>query len=221
MADPDLIAALKQAKSKKMFFAFIPRGGMDGTLLVSKTKFPSNAIADAKQQIGGGNAVTGKCFVDGKAMVFQVAKVAPPTLGTVLKKVIKRDTGLALEPLIQLAGDADAEESANDAAEANGVAANGGTAFNLAVYQAARQKVMTGLRALAAKVAGTRHKSAAGVLKEINSILTGLPAKPGPKDVEKLRNYIATDGAITDVETVPDHFHDLDVRAPLLNAWKA
>jgi hypothetical protein len=224
MADADLIAALKQARSKKMFFVFLPKGGSDGTLLVAKTKFPSKAIADAKKQSGGGNAVTGKCFGDGKTLVFEVAKAVPATMEPALKKVIKRDTGLALEPQIQLAGDADADEQANDAANPNGAAANGAAAnggpFNLTVYQAARQKVVTGLKALAAKVAATRHKSAAGALKEINAILNRLVANPGPNDVTKLRDYIATDGAITDVEDMPNDFHDLDVRAPLLSAWK-
>jgi peptidoglycan hydrolase-like protein with peptidoglycan-binding domain len=323
MADAELLAAIKQAKSKKMFFAFIPKGGSDGHLIVSKAKVPPKAIADAKKQIGGGNAITGKCFGDGKSMVFQVAKAAPSTMGPALKKVIKRDTGLGLEPDIQVAGDADAEEEVTGAPatkaaapaaappapgaaappvappaqgnvlgiqkalqklgydpgkidgvmgphtkeaikkfqQANGLAADGivgpktqaalakalqgGTAapggapakpapgapagmppakgaaeFDLAVYQAAREKVVSGLKALAGKVAGTKHGSAAGVLKEINSIITRLPAKPAPNELDKLHDYIAKDDTITAAEEVPDHFHDLDIREPLLAAWK-
>jgi hypothetical protein len=245
--DVDLLAAVKQAKCKKMFFAFIPKGGADGTLLLSKAKLPPKAIAEAKMENGGGTPVTGKCFVDGKNMVFHVAKAAPATMGPALKKVIKRDTGLVLEPHIQLAGAAaDAEEQADDADTTTGPApaaapaapaaapaepaaaaargskpaANGSTAFNLATYQAARQKVIAGLKAFAGKVAATKHKSAVGVLEEINSILVRLPANPGPNDVDKLHDYIANDRIITDVEKVPDHFHDLDVREPLLSAWK-
>src|SRR5215471_11301873 len=111
MPDAELTAALKQAKSKKMFFAFIPKGGSDGQLIVSKTKIPAKQIADAKKQIGGGNAVTGKCFGgDNGAMVFQVAKAAPPALAAAVKRVAKRDAGLTIDPDFQLAGDADAEE---------------------------------------------------------------------------------------------------------------
>jgi hypothetical protein len=65
MPDADLAAALKQAKSKKMFFAFVPKGS-DGKLIVSKAKVPPKLIAEAKKEIGGGTAVTGMCFGDGK-----------------------------------------------------------------------------------------------------------------------------------------------------------
>src|SRR5207249_93746 len=73
MADVELTAALKQAKSKKMFFAFVPKGS-DGKLIVSKIKIPTKRIAETKKEIGGGNAVTGKCFGDGGITVFQLAK---------------------------------------------------------------------------------------------------------------------------------------------------
>src|SRR5262249_51004083 len=101
---------LKEVKSKKMFFAFVPKGA-DGKLIVSKTKIPPKLIAEAKKALGGGNAVTGKCFGgDGGAMVFQVAKAAPPALAAAVKKVAKRDTGLTIDPDFQLAGDAAAGE---------------------------------------------------------------------------------------------------------------
>jgi hypothetical protein len=111
MPDAQLTAALKQAKATKMFFAFIPKGGSDGQLIVSKTKIPAKEIADAKKQIGGGNAVTGKCFGgEGGAMVFQVAKAASPAMAAAVKKVAKRDSGLTIDADFQLAGDADADE---------------------------------------------------------------------------------------------------------------
>src|SRR5262249_31796060 len=115
--------ALKQAKGKKMFFAFIPKGGSDGQLIVSKIKIPPKQIADAKKQIGGGNAVTGKCFGNGSTMIFQVAKAAPPTMAPALKKVVKRDTGLTVVPDVQLAGDADAEDSEDLGTNVAGAAA--------------------------------------------------------------------------------------------------
>ena len=43
MADAELTAALKQAKSKKMFFAFVPKG-TDGKLIISKAKIPAKLI---------------------------------------------------------------------------------------------------------------------------------------------------------------------------------
>jgi hypothetical protein len=451
MPDADLAVALKQAKSKNMFFAFVPKGS-DGKLIVSKTKIPPKEIAEAKKEIGGGTPVTGKCFGDGGTMVFQVAKPAAPTLGPALKKVVKRDTGLTIDPEVQLAGDADAdgdvedieqgaeaaEEQADaaelkakaaadkarimerlaglvgpykdavanngpnaqrlqsllatvktcigkqqftqvsegldmleellsqtptpslgvdeeddmpageddvenvdqeaeadaddadegpagdddvddvdleaDAAELQAVAAadkarimqrlkalagpfkeavadNGPNAkrlqtlfatiktsidkeqftqatealdkleellgepgmpppgvldeddvpppaaqenapaadaapkeaagFDLTTWQTARPMVVNGLKALAKKVAATKHRSAVGVLKEINSIIAGLPANPGPNDIDKLEDFIRNDEAIIAADKVPDHFHDLDIRESLLKAWKS
>jgi peptidoglycan hydrolase-like protein with peptidoglycan-binding domain len=104
---------------------------------------------------------------------------------------------------------------------AGDVVAKKGTEFNLAIYQAARQNVITGVKALAGKVAATKHGSAAGVVKEINYIITKLPANPAPNEIDKLHDFIANDDTITAAEEVPDHFHDLDIRAPLLKAWKS
>src|SRR5262252_3360289 len=108
MPDAELTTALKQAKSKKMFFAFILKGS-DGQLLVSKAKIPPKEIAEAKKDVGG-VPITGKCFGPINDLLFQVAKQPPPTLSAALKKVVKRDTGLTIVPNVQLAGDADAAE---------------------------------------------------------------------------------------------------------------
>ncbi len=233
MPDAELKAALNLAKSKKMFFAFIPKGGSDGKLIVSKVKISPKQIADAKKEIGGGTAVTGKCFSDGKTMVFQVAKAAPGTMGATLKKVSQRDAGLTIIPDVQLAGDADAEEEAPGAAPAGASQAPAtpsaaapaqappAAAVNLGPWQAARQNAINDLKTLASKVAGTKHGSAAGVLKEINLIITKLPAKPAPNEIDQLEDFIRNDDTITAAEEVPAHFHDLDIRAPLLKALEA
>ena len=229
MPDVDLITALKQAKSKKMFFAFILKGS-DGQLIVSKARIPPKAIADLKKEVGG-VPITGKCFGPINDMVFQVVKDPPPTLTAALKKVVKRDAGLTIVPDVQLARDADAEEpeekgAAAPAAAPGGAPAPGGAAeapaaLDLGPWQAARQKAINDLKALAAKVAGTKHGSAIEVLKEINYIITKLPANPKPNEIDKLVDFIKNDDTISAAEDVPDHFHDLNIREPLLNALAA
>jgi hypothetical protein len=334
--DPALTALLKQAKSKKMFFAFIPKGGTDGKLIISKAKIKPNVIADAKKEIGGANAVTGKCtWEDGATVVFHVAKAAPPAMAATLKKVAKRDAGLAIDPEFQVAGDADAEEPETGAAPTAATPAPGATppaaaapgatppaaaglagvqkalqtlgydpgkidgvmgpktqaaikkfqqANNLAVdgiagpntqaalakalkggaaaaaapgaapgaatppttaaktpasapagataakkpasldlgpWQAARQSAINDLKALAAKVVGTKHDTASAVVKEIQSIISRLPATPAPNDINKLEDFVRNDETITAAENVPSHFHDLDIRAPLLKALES
>jgi WD40 repeat protein len=53
MPDAELTTALKQAKSKKMFFALVPKGA-EGKLIVAKKKILPKEIAEAKKEIGGG-----------------------------------------------------------------------------------------------------------------------------------------------------------------------
>ena len=223
MPDADLILALKMAKTKKMFFAFIPKGP-EGKLIVSKKKIPPKEIADAKKEIGGGSPITGKCMGAFDSMVFEVAKAPPATLAAAIKKVAKRDTGLTIIADFQVAGDADADEAETEegggaapppppsapagaaagAACAAGNAAAGASAnaaaagdMNLAPWQAARDNAIKDLKALAAKVAATKHGTAAGVLKEINFIITKLPAKPAAQEVDKLVAFIRQDDTIS------------------------
>ena len=117
MADKELAVALKQAKSKKMFFALVPKGG-DGKLIIAKKKIPPKQLAEVKKEIGGGAPVTGKCFGEGDTMVFLVAKPVAPMLAALVKKLAKRDAGLAIDPEFRLAGDADAEEPEDTGAAA-------------------------------------------------------------------------------------------------------
>ena len=345
MADEELKAALKLAKSKKVFFAFFPKG-TEGKLIVSKLKIPPKVVAATKKEVGGGPPVTGKCFAEGNTMVFQVIKAPPGTMAATIKRIVKKETGLAIVPDFRLASAADVEEEDTGAAEgaaapaappppgkpapaapptpgkpgaappagqgnvmqfqkalqtlgynpgkidglngpntqtavkafqkdhnltvdgivgrntqaalaaalkskaAAGAGAPAGAdataapgvkeppppgvktppppppspaqpaGFDLPTYQAARQTVISSLKSLAGKVAGTKHGSAAGVLKEINTIIAKLPASPKANELDKLRDFIAHDEIIAAAEDVPDHFHDLDIKEPLLKAWK-
>jgi hypothetical protein len=216
-AELDLAAMLRMAKGKKMFFAFVPKG-MDGRLLVSKTKIPPKLIVEAKQEIGASVVVKGKCFGPINNMVFQVAKPAPATLAAAIKKVAKRDAGMNLIADFQVAADAESEEETADGATAGAPAAGPATLPNLAIWQAARQKAINELKALATKVAATRHGTAVDVIKEIHGIITRLPASPKANEIDKLEQFLRTDGTITDVERCPAEFHAFSIREPLLQA---
>jgi hypothetical protein len=223
MADANLAAGLKQAKSKKMFFAFVGKGA-DGKLIVSKTKVSPKDIAAAKKETGGSMAVTGKCFGDGSSLVFLVAKPAAATLAAALKKAAHRDAGLTISPDVQLAGDADDDGDTSAAASASPATPAGGVQappLNLAPWQAARQNAINDLKALATKVAGTKHKDAAGVLKEIQSIITNLHPNPAPSEIDTLEAYIRHEDVITAAEEAPSNFHSLSIRKPLLDALQA
>src|SRR4051794_19890107 len=108
--DAELLANLKKAKSKKMFFAFVPKGPSDGQLLVRPAKIAPKDVAAVKKELSGGNPITGKCTWDDSGLNFVVNKEPPATLPACIKKVVKRDTGLTVVANFQLAGDADAEE---------------------------------------------------------------------------------------------------------------
>jgi hypothetical protein len=109
MSDVALQKALKQAKTKKMHFAFVPKGN-DGKLIVAVKKIPAKDVADAKKKLGGSAPLIGKCFGEGELLVFQVAKEAGPTMADVVKKVAKRETGLTIAPEFRVAEDAEGEE---------------------------------------------------------------------------------------------------------------
>jgi hypothetical protein len=228
MADASLAAGLKQAKSKKMFFAFVGKG-TDGKLIVSRTKISAKDIAAAKKETGGSMAVTGKCFGDGSSsLVFLVARPPAATLGAAIKKAAQRDAGLTISPDVQVASDADEDEDTSAAATGTPASSAQAPATpapvpppNLAPWQAARQSAINDLKGLATKVAATKHKDAVGVLKEIQSIITNLKPHPASHELNKLEAYIRHEDVITAAEEVPGHFHSLSIRKPLLDALQA
>jgi hypothetical protein len=86
-----------------MYFAFLNRGS-DGKLIVSQSKIEPKEIEVAKKQSGGGTLVEATIFGKLNELFFKVAKPQPATLEATLKKVAKRDAGLAIVPIIQVAG---------------------------------------------------------------------------------------------------------------------
>jgi hypothetical protein len=96
--------------------------------------------------------------------------------------------------------------------------------IDLGPWKAAKQNGIDMAKALAGKVAATKHDLAGGVLAEINSIIgfvKKLPDTPAPHEIDKIVASIEGHQAITDAEGVPGHFAKVDIRKPLLNALKA
>ena len=57
--DEELKAAVKAAKGKRSYFAFIQKSASDGTLLVGKSKIPEKDITAAKKKNGGSTTLKG------------------------------------------------------------------------------------------------------------------------------------------------------------------
>lgn len=106
--DKELATALRQAKSKPMFFAFIAKG-TEGKLLVEKKKVSAKDISDAKKELGGGMIFRGRAKGEEGTIVFELAKEAPGTLAALTKKIIKRDAGLTLDVEYRVAADLEEE----------------------------------------------------------------------------------------------------------------
>jgi hypothetical protein len=91
-------------------------------------------------------------------------------------------------------------------------------------WKAAKQNAATVAKSLAGKVAATKHNLAAGVLKEINSIIgfvNKLPDNPSPEDIDKITASIHGHAAIAEAEAAPAHFAGkVDIKSPLLDALK-
>jgi hypothetical protein len=105
-----------------------------------------------------------------------------------------------------------------DQSPSNGVANDGASNSIIGHWLAARQIAIEDLKALAKKVAATKHGSAVKVLKEINTIIAKLPAKPALNELDKLEHFVRNDELIIEAEKLPGHFHNLKIRAPLLKA---
>jgi hypothetical protein len=109
--DKGLIDGLKIAKTKRCFFVLVLKGATDGMLLVSKTKIPAPAIAEAKKASGGGAIVQGfVSFADG-AYLFETAKEAPATAAQAVKTIANRDAGMPIHATFRLG-----EETEHEAA---------------------------------------------------------------------------------------------------------
>lgn len=112
MADVDskLVAALRQAKTMPMYFAFIAKGTTDGVLLVAKKKISVKEINEAKAASGGRLVFRGRCGGEEGKMVFDVPKEPPSTLAKQIKTVIHRDAGLTMNVEMRVATDLEEEE---------------------------------------------------------------------------------------------------------------
>jgi hypothetical protein len=97
--DADLVNGLKQAKSARLYFAVVLKGGADGALIVSKQKIPPTEIAAAKKKSGGSAVLKGACFYEDGKYVFEMAKDPSATLPNALKTIAKRDAGLTIQPI--------------------------------------------------------------------------------------------------------------------------
>jgi hypothetical protein len=101
--DEDLLTGLKQAKTKRQFFAVVLKGGADGALIVSKQKIPPGEISEAKKKSGGSTVIQGACFVEEGTHIFETEKEPPATLAKTLKTIAKRDAGLIISTFCRTA----------------------------------------------------------------------------------------------------------------------
>src|SRR6266403_104858 len=108
--DEELVTGLKAAKSKRMSFAVVLKGGSDGALIVSKQKIPPTAIAEAKKLSGGSAVIKGACFFEEGKYIFEVAKQPPATLANALKLIARRDSGLSIQPECRVGTDPDLKD---------------------------------------------------------------------------------------------------------------
>jgi len=99
--DEELKAAVKNAKSKRSYFAYIQKSASDGTLLVGKSKIPDKEITAAKKKNGGSTTLKGACFGEGERFVFEMGKEPQDKekLEDALNKVVKRDGGTSIAAL--------------------------------------------------------------------------------------------------------------------------
>jgi hypothetical protein len=107
--DKELLASVKLAKTRPMYFAFVAKGN-DGKLLMDKKKIPPKVADDAKKACGGGTIYVGRAKSEEGVMVFETGKEAPAGIAALTKKILKRDTALNLEVEYRVATDVEGED---------------------------------------------------------------------------------------------------------------
>lgn len=115
--DKELAAALKLAKTKRMYFALVMKGGAQGTLIVQKMKIPPGKIDAAKKELGGAAVVRGTCMGEDGALVFETAKPPAPAVAKLIKKIAKEEAGLTINPVARVAQKPDEDDDETDADE--------------------------------------------------------------------------------------------------------
>ncbi len=115
MPDTKLIEALKMAKAKPMFFAFILKLP-EGKLVVSKTKIPMKDVLQMKKDMGGGTPIMGTCSGPLDDMTFTTGQAVAGVVQNVIPKVVRRDAGLTVVATIVYGKElADEAKELNDA----------------------------------------------------------------------------------------------------------
>jgi hypothetical protein len=121
--DLDLLAALKRAKLKPMYFALVEKRAGEGTLIVHKMPIKLARIAEARKELGGGRIYKGRCSSNSiGGLVFETAKKPPPTLVKTLKLIIRQEAGLTLRVAAQQAVDLSDDDDEEGGPKANAVA---------------------------------------------------------------------------------------------------
>jgi hypothetical protein len=191
--DTELVNALKAAKTKPMFFAFVAKG-TECKLLVAKAKIPAKVTAEAKKSSGGGTLFKGRCQFESETstMVFEVPKAPPGTLAASIKKVIKTDAGQTMN--VEVRVNAALAEEEGDAAES---------------------------QEAAPPATPPADPRAALVIKRLNTISAGIKAAlAGPNKAKVQTLFVATNAAIKNHD-YPAAEKSLDELEPLVTGTSA
>jgi hypothetical protein len=163
-SDSELVAGLKAAKSKRMYFALVMKGGADGALVLSKQKVPPVLITAAKKKSGGSAVIKGFCSYEDGKYVFETAKIVAATAVQAVKTIVKRDAEQTIHPVFRVS--TDPELAADEAAE-DGAPATTATATTAPAADAALTKARAGWAAVKNKVHGDMEKLGAAIRAEV------------------------------------------------------
>jgi hypothetical protein len=215
--DKDLQATLKLAKAgRPMQFAFLAKG-IGGTLLAAKRLLPA-PIAEAKKKEGG-TLFRGRLVGEDGALVFEVAKEPPANLAAQLKHSIKEHTGLLVDVVVRVKGDAEEEPAATEEPAAAGHAVvvarlqalTPGVKAALAGPAAARVQALLGT--INGFIKGHDFAGAARALDELAPLVAGRPAAPPAAPPAEAPSPVAGQFKAALARLMPDAQHCLKEQA--------
>jgi hypothetical protein len=204
--DSELAANLKAAKSRRMYFALVLKGGADGALVVGKQKVPPALITAAKKKSGGSAVIKGFCSYEDGKYVFETAKIVAATAAQAVKAIVKRDAEMTVNAVFRLSSDPELaadEDGATGAPTAAPVATDGKPgavsvelAKSRAGWAAAKKKIHGDMEKLSTAISAELPDEAdlgAALVTYIDDMLAGLD-----KDLEAALDGVAR--AATDAD---------------------
>jgi serine/threonine protein kinase len=89
---------VNEDNKKRIHFGLAVKSANEGILLASRKRIGHREIDEAKTKLHASHVVRGTCFADGRLLVFETNQNPSPGWNTLVKKLVKDQTGMVINP---------------------------------------------------------------------------------------------------------------------------